>query len=588
METITEYKLSSTTKGGNSVKHQKKSSWKSLIVTLVGVLLFCTTSNAQTVPQVAEKALAATVYLEMQKKDGTFKWGSGFFVRPNLIATNHHIIEGTVQGTAKLVGQDKTYTIEGITTIDRTNDLALLQVDDNTPLQLELMSNIKPLLLGDSDTVQIGDSVYVVGNPLLLEGTVSDGIISGRRDRDTRELLQMTAPISRGSSGGPVLNDKGEVIGISVSIHKVLDAQNQVIDGQNLNLAVPSNILKTLLDRSGTAKSFSQVSQSISVDTYLIWGVLRGLSGDHENAIVYYDEAIRLNPNRATAYYQRGSTKSELGQHIAAIIDYNAAIRLAPDFARAYVKRGNAKASSGRYFAAIEDYDTAIRLKPDYTTAYVERGIVKVGLGQYYAAVVDYNTTLRLDSDYAEAYIKRGLARSELGQHITAIVDYNIALRLKPDDDTAYYYRGLAKASLGRYFAAIADYDIVIHFKPDHVRAYIKRGLAMVELGQHFAAIEDYDTAIRLKPNYANAYIKRGFARSELGQHFAAIEDYNAAIRLKPNYANAYYNRGLAKGNIGSHWEAKQDLMIALKLTEQTGDERLKSEIEVFLQKLDR
>ena len=93
------------------------------------------------------------------------------------------------------------------------------------------------LPLGDNDTVQIGMPVYVTGNPRGLEGTFSDGLISAIREVNGRKLFQMTAPVSPGSSGGPVLNSSGEVIGITVS---------QVKDGQNLNFAVPVNYLKEL------------------------------------------------------------------------------------------------------------------------------------------------------------------------------------------------------------------------------------------------------------------------------------------------------------------------------------------------------
>ena len=129
---------------------------------IVVLLLFCTisTAPAQTAlpaEDIAEKALAATVYLEMMDKNGkTLGIGSGFFVKPNLIATNYHVIEGAAKGTAKLVGKYITYNIEGITATDKTNDLALLKVT---------AYGIKPLPLGDSDTVRIGETVYVAGNP---------------------------------------------------------------------------------------------------------------------------------------------------------------------------------------------------------------------------------------------------------------------------------------------------------------------------------------------------------------------------------------------------------------------------------------
>ncbi len=98
------------------MKHQKKLLEQLHLVSLVIVLLYCPTSNAQTAPQIAEKALAATVSLEIQDRNGIpLGRGSGFFVRQHLIATNYHVIEGAAQGTPKLAGKNITYTIEGIT-----------------------------------------------------------------------------------------------------------------------------------------------------------------------------------------------------------------------------------------------------------------------------------------------------------------------------------------------------------------------------------------------------------------------------------------------------------------------------------------
>jgi hypothetical protein len=91
--------------------------------------------------------------------------------------------------------------------------------------------------LGNSEAVQIGDTVYAVGNPQGLEGTFSQGIISGMREVGKGKLLQLTAPIAPGSSGGPVMNSHGEVIGIAVATFK---------GGQNLNFAIPSVYLKAL------------------------------------------------------------------------------------------------------------------------------------------------------------------------------------------------------------------------------------------------------------------------------------------------------------------------------------------------------
>ena len=480
------------------MKHRDKLSWMFLQVAIVILLLFCTISTAlaqTTLPaeDIAEKALAATVYLEMKDKNGkTLGIGSGFFVKPNLIATNYHVIEGAAKGTAKLVGKYTTYNIEGVTATDKTNDLALLKVT---------AYGIKPLSLGDSDAVRIGATVYVAGNPKGLEGTFSDGIISSRRDKDTKERLQMTAPISPGSSGGPMINRKGEVIGVSVAVHRALDAQN-------LNFAIPSKYLKALLEQSKLAKPLSQGKQSISAETYFLWGYAKYKTGDFVSAITDYTKAVQLKPNDAVIYYNRGLAKDKLNQHFAATTDYDSAIHLKPDYVDAYNNRGLMKSKLGQHFAAIADFDMALRLKPDYALAYYNRGLEKYNLGQHFAAITDFDMALRLKSDFADAYVNRGNAKSNLGQHFAAIADFDMALRLKPDYALAYYNRANEKYKLGQYEAAIADYNLAIQLKPNFIESYINRGTMKSLLGRTWDAKQDLKTALRLAKKAGDARLK--------------------------------------------------------------------------------
>jgi hypothetical protein len=121
------------------------------------------------------------------------------------------------------------------TGFDLDNDLVVLRVEADAA---------KPITMGDSDQVHIGEPIVVVGNPQGLEQTVSNGLVSGIREADGRKLFQISAPISEGSSGSPVFNDRGEVIGLVVS---------SLESGQNLNFAVPFNYAKPLL--SSTAEN---------------------------------------------------------------------------------------------------------------------------------------------------------------------------------------------------------------------------------------------------------------------------------------------------------------------------------------------
>ena len=292
----------------NVMKHQRK-------LLLLGFLLLCVSpvATAQSPQQIAKTALNATVLLVMEDADGgVLSWGSGFFVQPNQIATNFHVIEGASRGTAKRVGQKTEYTIEGFTALDESQDLAILQVT---------APGVPPLPLGDSDSVEIGATVYVTGNPKgYLEGTFSNGIISGVREGTTNKQLQMTAPISPGSSGGPVLNGKGEVIGVS---------SMTVEGGQNLNFAIPSNDLKALVATIGPAKPLSEGKPSISAATYFLRGYAKNELGQYAAAIADYDTAIRLDPDYALAYYNRGAAKHTLGRTREAKRDFQTALKLA-------------------------------------------------------------------------------------------------------------------------------------------------------------------------------------------------------------------------------------------------------------------
>ena len=184
-----------------------------------------------TVPEIAKIASDSTVSLRIKRADNTVVSGSGFFIGDGQIATNYHVIEGMVSGTAESVSEQTAYPIESVLYTDPVHDLAIIKVTN---------LNAPALPFGDSDTVRIGEPVYVAGNPWGLAGTFSTGVISAVRPGNSLvadEVIQITAPISPGSSGGPVLNDRGEVIGISVG---------QFTRGQNLNFAVPVNFLKTL------------------------------------------------------------------------------------------------------------------------------------------------------------------------------------------------------------------------------------------------------------------------------------------------------------------------------------------------------
>jgi tetratricopeptide (TPR) repeat protein len=293
---------------------------------------------------------------------------------------------------------------------------------------------------------------------------------------------------------------------------------------------------------------------------------------DFKGAIADYNEAIRINPNYAYAYYNRGVAKSALGDIQGAIADYNEAIRINPNYAYAYYNRGVMKYELGDKQGAIADYNEVIRLNPKNEVAYNNRGLTKDVLGDKQGAIADYNEAIRLNPKNEVAYNNRGITKYELGDKQGAIADYNEVIRLNPKNEVAYNNRGLTKDVLGDKQGAIADYNEAIRLKPDYAFAYGSRGNAKSALGDKQGAIADYNEAIRLKPNYALAYNNRGIAKSDLGDKQGAIADYNEAIRLNPNYALAYNNRGLIKKERDEKQEALADFRKAAELYQQQGN----------------
>lgn len=189
------------------------------------------------IPAIARVANGSIVSIVMSDKDGKpIAQGSGFFVsKDGLIVTNYHVIAEGSSAVVKLP-DGAFYLVDGVFAFDRARDVAVIKAHGQ---------KFRSLTLGNSDQLQIGEEVVAIGNPLSLESTVSNGIVSGIRvvKEEGGKYLQITAPISPGSSGGPLFNMVGEVIGITTMYLK---------GGENLNFAIPINDAKQLLSTNSS------------------------------------------------------------------------------------------------------------------------------------------------------------------------------------------------------------------------------------------------------------------------------------------------------------------------------------------------
>ncbi|MGB2678826.1 MAG: trypsin-like peptidase domain-containing protein [Candidatus Acidiferrum sp.] len=183
------------------------------------------------IPTIAKAAKGAIVTIVMANDDRPIARGTGFLVRADgAVLTNYHVIATGNVGVVKFA-DGTILPVDGVLATDKFRDLAIIKIHGKT---------FPTLTLGNSDQIQVGEEVVAIGNPLGLELTVSNGILSGIRtdEKEDGKLLQITAPISRGSSGGPLFNMSGEVVGINALILE---------GGESLNFAIPINDAQRLL-----------------------------------------------------------------------------------------------------------------------------------------------------------------------------------------------------------------------------------------------------------------------------------------------------------------------------------------------------
>ena len=316
--------------------------------------------------------------------------GSGFFLKPGQVVTNLHVIRGAVRAEIKtLDGKGKVFPVNGTLAVDEEGDLALLGVDTPTDRSSELAGELP----------DEGEPIFVIGNPLKLEGSVSDGIVSAVREvPNSYRIIQITAPISHGNSGSPVFNMKGQVLGV-VTV--------KVTNGQNINLALAAARVAEL--KAGKLQPLSELgakNKGDAAETAYRSGLDSLWLGNYDNAVGYFENAANKNPRRAEAWVQVGFCKVKQGKNQEAIRAYLQALQLKPTDAEIHNKLGDAYYYSGRLREAIESYTEAARLRPDWAETFYNLAIAYSESGNPGMAATQARILQRLDPKLYEKYLR--------------------------------------------------------------------------------------------------------------------------------------------------------------------------------------
>jgi tetratricopeptide (TPR) repeat protein len=287
--------------------------------------------------------LKAVATLYAKDKDGNITGqGSGFFVTSTgILATNYHVIKGATSIVARLP-TGAIYLWKGIRDTDERADIAILQFDaTETP-------SVRGL--GDSDTLQIGEQVYAIGTPVSQEQTVSIGNVSKLSQEIKGErLIQFTAPISPGSSGGGLFDMDGKVIGITAAFLNAPSAQN-------LNFAVPINSVRNVLN----GELDKLVAESPAY--YYSLGNIADNRKEWDDAIRYYRKAAAIDDTYGDAYIGLGGDYYEKGDFKLEVANYLNATVAEPNSDQAFYLLGTAYEDIGEFDKAIEAYMKALEI----------------------------------------------------------------------------------------------------------------------------------------------------------------------------------------------------------------------------------
>jgi Flp pilus assembly protein TadD len=378
------------------------------------LLLFPVCAFAKTPAEVFSIASPSVVVVRALDAQGKLiSFGSGVVIAPAQVVTNCHV---TNKGARLEVKSGPGTLPASIRYADRERDLCQLAVPGLTAPAVKI---------GSVKQLKIGARVVALGAPQGLELSLSDGIVSALREAGDASIIQTTAPISPGSSGGGLFDEEGRLIGITTYY---------LADGQNLNFALPADWIVALPERAKTAKATAFDESAWLLKAFALhakkdWNALRA------NAYAW----TTANPRSDWAWYFLGVAFAETGQANQAIKAYREALRINPEFVKAwyglgvvYGRAGQA-GQVGQADQAIKAFREALRINPEFAEAWHGLGAVFYGqVGQADQAIKAFREALRINPEDAKAWHGLGIVYGFKGERTQVLEAYRQLRTLDP------------------------------------------------------------------------------------------------------------------------------------------------------------
>lgn len=469
-------------------------------------------------------------------------YGSGVIVSTDgLVYTNFHVIRDAKR--IEIRNDEKSFDSIPVVGFNGFYDVAVLKLPDGFYSYIKVSENMD---------VIIGKEVFALGNPKGYTKTISKGIISAVRENNDYNKLQISVPISPGSSGGALLDSYGELIGITSAGIK---------EEQLLNFAIPVrlfNNLKVIDIKDSLQSEILEKMFSLNIEdsdlhedgyedviykyTELLvndsarWefaGRSYYLEDEIDSALYYFSKAIEICPDNYKLYLWRAECYGELSDTLNALKDYSTSLCLNDKYLDTYESRARYyQYNLKNYELAIDDYRKILKINPEYDFYYSFLADCKVSMGDEQGAVQELSRGLLWKSDASYLYNFRAALYSKLKLYDQAISDYTASLSITPLQADVYLSRAVNYSKLNKDDMAIIDYLEYLKYRPREAVALNNLGYCYMEIGDFEEAEKYFKKALYNDPKHMDSYIGLSILNYRNNGIKATVENMSKAIEI--------------------------------------------------------
>lgn len=414
--------------------------------------------------------------------------GSGFFIGRYEILTSRHVVVGSAN-VRVVTSDERTFDVDGVVGEDINGDLVVLKV------HLPDTSNVPALIISDS-LPEEGERIIVIGNPLGYDRSVADGLVSAvRADTRVGHRIQMSVPVSRGSSGSPVVNSRGQVIGVATS---------SVEAGQNINFAMPAQRIHAMSRtdvQTLSAWNASRKPGTLSPVSALFFLGRSAFRNDSlESAVRHFEEAITLDKDDADSWHWLGRCREKLGDNEGAVKAYMKSASLSPT-GNTYWRLGDVLARMRDEDGAIAAYLTACQQLPNDTLVHYSLAVAFYNADRLDDAIAASKEVVRIDPKNVDAKILLGETYNRTARYADAVGILLEAIQLRDTSLKAHDELSRSYESTGEFAKSSVECHYVVGRAPNDAAAWSHLGSVEDHLGHLDSALAAYSHASELAPD---------------------------------------------------------------------------------------